>query len=143
MTAHIFYDYACLKCDERYLPFSEEQRACPKCKNIAKEDEGTPNISDIVCAAMINLTVFNNSEEYLKEKFKVSSLADKYVEGAMAIINLVNPMFKSNKDKKKNLEKICSELMGGLDFSKEPHYEKHASSFIMEVLKEAYLNNED
>ena len=52
MTNPRGYNYQCPACDEGYLPLEAEQRACPRCGEIAPE--GAPSIPEIVeCAREI------------------------------------------------------------------------------------------
>ena len=46
MTHHIYVDYRCSGCYEPYIPFSEEQKACPRCGIEA------PEVKNIVAEAV-------------------------------------------------------------------------------------------
>jgi len=131
MTIHIKYSHQCPKCSEEYIPFSEEQRPCPKCGTPAERVETL--VPEIVRAARYNVRY---------GVFGIFSLGDWYVKKAMHVIWTIAEQGMTLPNNDESLDSLCNELLKFFDFGECTYRIPHMKAFIREVIAEAYLKRE-
>lgn len=129
MTIHVKYSHRCSHCTEEYLPFSEEQRPCPKCG--APADRVDPMIPEVVRAAAYNVRY---------GVFGVFSLGDWYVHKAMHVFWTI----MTHKDLElptddAGLDRLVEQVLPFFSFQDCQHRIPHMKAFIREVIREGYL----
>lgn len=127
MTKRLFLNYKC-GCGTEYFPFSEEQRKCPGCGEIASDEY--PDIGDIVAVAR------DRMEHGLTTN---TTLFDRYVSGAMFVIGQVEASKQPPKDRE-GIDALCAKLLEGTDFSGRETIKEHFTAFVKAVLTEAYIS---
>lgn len=128
MTIHLSFSYQCGWCQQPYLPFSEEQRICPKCGETAPDNVVAPRIKEIVEAARYNQGF----------PFLILSLADIYVMNAMHCMESVERGGLVPHDSV-SLEATVRHLSATMSLGRDGHMRNHMETFIREILQEAYL----
>ena len=132
MTAHIAFDYQCPKCYERYMPFDDKHRKCPKCGDIALEkySGSAPSIKRILQAAKRNVKA---------QVFGMFSTADHYIFLTVFILkNIV-----ADPTNEKEAEQVVNEILPKIDFEGAEHKRQHLSDFVKIVVREILLEKKE
>ena len=136
MKSHLHQDYACRKCTEAYIPFSVEQKNCPKCDELA--DRVIDFIPEVVNAARENISW---------GFFIPMSLSDMYVSKAMNIFQAVDPDIRNGKITLENpngIDILCGEIANQLAMNEfKPHLIGHYKAFTYAVIKQSYMDGFD
>ena len=127
MSARVYIDFKCPECGEKYLPFNEEQKACPKCGNIACAII-TP-IAKIVSMAKENM----DSPDFVPD-----TLPDTYILNAVKILRAVGYPDVVISDKNE-ADRVASDIARKMDFANSKYQKKHAAAFVAAVIKETFL----
>ena len=127
MTYHSSIDYKCHECDEPYIPFSEEQRPCPKCEHPADE------VMDVVPRMV------RGARENLRWGcFMTCSIGDHYIMYAMNTIGTMRRFGLEAIEDNTKLGELCDAFLGLSDFSGFEHRRPHIKAFVKAVIEEEY-----